>query len=195
MDHERAGGAAPIGPPKTQGARSASAGSRSKPTARRKRGPEKRARASGARATIDEVGGGGGGDPQPMGIGTVLARHAWNAHAPHRRRRRRQTRWVTQTQLNSAATNSRAMSLVAAYERDNVTGAGDSKLIQGTESLSFGGVTLSFGSIRCPLTSRDRGPADRSEFRPMRGAGAAFSRRTRRLSGPSFRLARAPVFL
>jgi hypothetical protein len=34
---------------------------------------QKRARASGARATIDEVGVGGGGYPQPMVIGTLLA--------------------------------------------------------------------------------------------------------------------------
>jgi hypothetical protein len=72
--------------------------------------------------------------------------------------------WITQTQLNSAAANSRAMSLVAAYERDHVTGAPDSKLFQGTESLSFGAVTLSFGSIRrsrCPIR-RSRCPLTRA---------------------------------
>jgi hypothetical protein len=71
--------------------------------------------------------------------GTLMSRTVGGAGGKH---------VVTQTQLNSAATNSRAMSLVAAYERDLVTGAPDSKLIQGTESLSFGAVTLSFGSIR-----------------------------------------------
>ena len=55
------------------------------------------------------------------------------------------------------------MSLVAAYDRDLVTEAPDPKLFLGTESLCFGGVILSLGSI------------PRSSVAHTRGSGVRFS--------------------
>jgi len=73
---------------------------------------------------------------------------------------------MTHTQLNSTATNSKAVSLVAAYEGDLVTEAPPTKLFVGTESLSFGAGSLSLGLI-------SRGSAPRP--RPTSGDGAAVS--------------------
>src|SRR5580704_11924688 len=76
------------------------------------------------------------------------------------------------------------MSLVAAYEDDHVTNRRDQELFLSTESLCFGGVPLSLGSIRSSTAPKPAGCAP--GCRRMCGATAAVSRLRREFPAPSF---------
>jgi hypothetical protein len=154
------------------------------------RGPEKRARASGARATIDEVGVGGGGYPQPMVIGTLLARRSPKlTPAP--------SEPPTANTLDDAyATlhDSEAVSVVAAYDPDIGSKAPPPELFVGTASLSFGAGLLSLGIGRGRRPGLETGPE-----RMAAAMDAAVRRQPRGMHGRSALLFAArhspPIFL